>query len=88
MLLSLVLLQAAAGGGIGGVLTNLFTALQSEALAPARIIATVVMIGIGITLAMMPWEHGAVKFLKDSALRVFIGLAIAINAPAIIAAIG
>jgi hypothetical protein len=56
-------------------------------MQPVRIIATVVMILIGITLTMMPWEHGAVKFVKDSALRVAVGLAIALNAPAIISAI-
>jgi hypothetical protein len=41
--------------------------------------------GIGITLTMMPWEHGAVRFLKDSALRVAVGLAIVLNAAAIVA---
>jgi uncharacterized membrane protein len=72
---------------MGAAMVSLFTTLQGEASAPARVIATVVMILIGITLSLMPWEHGAVKFLKDSALRVFVGLAIVINAPAIIASI-
>jgi hypothetical protein len=73
---------------MGATMVTLFTELSSEATAPARIIATVVMILIGITLTFMPWEHGAVMFLKNSALRVFVGLAIVLNAPAIIAAIG
>ena len=73
---------------MGQAMVTLFTNLQSEATAPARVIATVVMILIGITLTLMPWEHGAVRFLKDSALRVFVGLAIVLNAPAIIAAFG
>jgi hypothetical protein len=34
---------------------------------------------------MMPWEHGSVRFLKDSALRVAVGLAIVLNAAAIVA---
>jgi hypothetical protein len=72
---------------VGQVITSLFTNLSTEAMQPVRIIATVVMILIGITLTMMPWEHGAVKFVKDSALRVAVGLAIALNAPAIISAI-
>ena len=72
---------------MGQVITSLFTNLSTEAMQPVRIIATVVMILIGITLTMMPWEHGAVKFVKDSALRVAVGLAIALNAPAIISAI-
>ncbi len=38
-----------------------------------------------LTLTMMPWEHGAVRFLKDSALRVTVGLAIVLNAAAIVA---
>jgi hypothetical protein len=72
---------------MGQVITQLFTNLSTEATQPVRIIGTVVMILIGITLTMMPWEHGAVKFVKDSALRVCVGMAIALNAPAIIAAI-
>ena len=38
---------------------------------------------IGLTL--MPWESGAVRFLKDSALRVAVGLAIVLNAAQIVA---
>jgi hypothetical protein len=69
---------------MGAAITNLFTTLASEATMPARAIATAVIIGIGLTLAMMPWEHGAVRFLKDSALRVAVGLAIVLNAAAIV----
>ena len=69
----------------GAAITNLFTNLSSQATMPARAIATAVIIGIGLTLTMMPWEHGAVRFLKDSALRVAVGLAIVLNAAAIVA---
>jgi hypothetical protein len=70
---------------MGAAITNLFTNLSSQATMPARAIATAVIIGIGLTLTMMPWEHGAVRFLKDSALRVAVGLAIVLNAAAIVA---
>ena len=70
---------------MGAAITNLFTTLSSQATLPARAIATAVIIGIGLTLTMMPWEHGAVRFLKDSALRVAVGLAIVLNAAAIVA---
>ena len=70
---------------MGAAITNLFTTLSSQATMPARSIATAVIIGIGLTLTMMPWEHGAVRFLKDSALRVAADLAIVLNAPAIVA---
>ena len=72
---------------MGAAITNLFTTLSSQATMPARAIATAVIIGIGLTLTMMPWEHGAVRFLKDSALRVAVGLAIVLNAAAIVATI-
>ncbi len=69
---------------MGQAITNLFTLLSTQATMPARAIATVVIIGIGLTLTMMPWEHGAVRFLKDAALRVAVGLAIVLNAAAIV----
>jgi hypothetical protein len=69
---------------VGAAITNLFTALSSQATLPARAIATTVIILIGLTLTMMPFEHGAVRFLKDSALRVAVGLAIVLNAAAIV----
>jgi hypothetical protein len=72
---------------MGAAITSLFSALATEASAPARAIATAVVIGIGLTLTLMPWEHGAVRFLKDSALRVAVGLAIVINAASIVATI-
>jgi hypothetical protein len=70
---------------VGAAITSLFTQLSSQATMPARAIATAVIIGIGLTLTLMPWEHGAVRFLKDSALRVAVGLAIVLNAAAIVA---
>lgn len=70
---------------MGAAMTTLFTTLSSQATMPARAIASAVIIGIGLTLTMMPWEHGAVRFLKDSALRVAVGLAIVLNAAAIVA---
>jgi hypothetical protein len=70
---------------MGAAMTNLFTALASETTMPARAIATAVIIGIGLTLSMMPWERGATAFLKDSALRVAVGLAIVLNAAQIVA---
>lgn len=70
---------------MGAAITNLFTNLSSQASMPARAIATAVIIGIGLTLTLMPWEHGAVRFLKDSALRVAVGLALVLNAAAIVA---
>jgi hypothetical protein len=72
---------------MGTAITSLFNSLASEAAMPARAIATAVIIGIGLTLTMMPWEHGAVRFLKDAALRVAVGLAIVLNAPAIVSTI-
>jgi hypothetical protein len=69
---------------MGAAITSLFTTLSTEAALPARAIATAVIIGIGLTLTMMPWEHGAVRFLKDSSLRVAVGLAIVLNAGAIV----
>jgi hypothetical protein len=70
---------------MGAAITSLFTQLSTQASMPARAIATAVIIGIGLTLTLMPWEHGAVRFLKDSALRVAVGLAIVLNAAAIVA---
>ena len=70
---------------MGTAITNLFTNLSTQASMPARAIATAVIIGIGLTLTLMPWEHGAVRFLKDSALRVAVGLALVLNAAAIVA---
>ena len=70
---------------MGAAITTLFTELSSQATLPARAIATAVVIGIGLTLTLMPWEHGAVQFLKNSALRVAVGLAIVLNAAAIVA---
>jgi hypothetical protein len=70
---------------MGAAITALFTNLSSQATAPARAIATAVIVVVGITLTMMPWEHGAVRFVKDSALRVAVGLAIVLNAAAIVA---
>jgi hypothetical protein len=70
---------------MGAAITTLFNSLATQATLPARAIATAVIIGIGLTLTMMPWEHGAVRFLKDSALRVAVGLAIVLNAAAIVA---
>jgi hypothetical protein len=69
---------------MGAAITTLFDSLSSQAAMPARAIATAVIIGIGLTLTMMPWESGAVRFLKDSALRVAVGLAIVLNAAAIV----
>jgi hypothetical protein len=69
---------------MGAAITALFTNLGNQATLPARAIATAVIIGIGLTLTLMPWENGAVRFLKDSALRVAVGLAIVINAAAIV----
>jgi hypothetical protein len=69
---------------MGAAITNLFTLLSTQATLPARAIATAVIIGIGLTLTLMPWENGAVRFLKDSALRVAVGLAIVQNAAAIV----
>src|SRR5262249_32302835 len=69
---------------MGAAISNLFSMLATEAALPARAIATAVIIGIGLTLTLMPWEHGAVRFLKDSALRVAVGLAIVLNAAAIV----
>jgi hypothetical protein len=51
---------------------------------PARAIATLVIIVVGIGLTMMPWENNTVHFLKNAALRVAVGLAIVINAAAIV----
>ena len=70
---------------MGAAITTLFSNLANQATMPARAIATAVIIGIGLTLTMMPWEHGAVRFLKDGALRVAVGLAIVLNAAAIVA---
>ena len=70
---------------MGAAITNLFTGLATQASMPARAIATAVIIGIGLTLTLMPWENGAVRFLKDSTLRVAVGLAIVLNAAAIVA---
>jgi hypothetical protein len=70
---------------MGAAITGLFTNLSSQATMPARAIATAVIIGIGLTLTLMPWENGAVRFLKDAALRVAVGLAIVLNAAAIVA---
>ena len=69
---------------MGAAITTLFNSLSSQATLPARAIATAVIIGVGLTLTLMPWEHGAVRFLKDSALRVAVGLAIVLNAAAIV----
>jgi hypothetical protein len=63
----------------------LFDSLASQATLPARSIATAVIIAIGLTLTLMPWESGAVRFLKDSSLRVAVGLAIVLNAAQIVA---
>ena len=73
---------------MGQAITNLFTMLASQATMPARAIATAVIIVIGLTLTLMPWENGAVRFLKDSALRVAVGLAIVVNAAAIVNTMG
>jgi hypothetical protein len=73
---------------MGTAITSLFTNLASQASMPARAIATAVIIGIGLTLTLMPWENGAVRFLKDSALRVAVGLAIVLNAAAIVSTMG
>jgi hypothetical protein len=73
---------------MGSAITTLFTNLSTQATMPARAIATAVIIGIGLTLTMMPWEGGAVRFMKDSALRVAVGLAIVLNAAAIVATMG
>jgi hypothetical protein len=72
---------------MGAAITNLFNGLATQASMPARAIATAVIIGIGLTLTLMPWENGAVRFLKDSALRVAVGLAIVLNAAAIVSTI-
>ena len=72
---------------MGQAITNLFTMLAGQATMPARAIATAVIIVIGLTLTLMPWENGAVRFLKDSALRVAVGLAIVVNAAAIVTSI-
>jgi hypothetical protein len=69
---------------MGAAITALFDSLASQATLPARSIATAVIIAIGLTLTLMPWESGAVRFLKDSALRVAVGLAIVINAAQIV----
>jgi uncharacterized membrane protein len=69
---------------MGQAITTLFTDLGQQATMPARAIATAFVIIIGLGLTMMPYEHGAVRFLKDSALRVAVGLAIVINAAAIV----
>ena len=73
---------------MGAAITTLFDNLASQATLPARAIATAVIISIGLTLTLMPWEHGAVRFLKDSALRVAVGLAIVLNAAQIVATMG
>jgi hypothetical protein len=70
---------------MGAAIASLFTNLANQATLPARAIATAVIIGIGLTLTLMPWENGAVRFLKDSSLRVAVGLAIVLNAAAIVA---
>jgi hypothetical protein len=70
---------------MGAAIMGLFENLASQATLPARAIATAVIIGIGLTLTLMPWEAGAVRFLKDSALRVAVGLAIVLNAAQIVA---
>jgi hypothetical protein len=70
---------------MGAAIMALFDSLASQATLPARSIATAVIIAIGLTLTLMPWESGAVRFLKDSALRVAVGLAIALNAAQIVA---
>ncbi len=70
---------------MGAAITALFDRLASQGTLPARSIATAVIITIGLTLTLMPWESGAVRFLKDSALRVAVGLAIVINAAQIVA---
>ena len=69
---------------MGAAITNLFTQLSSQASMPARAIATLVIIVVGIGLTMMPWENNTVHFLKNAALRVAVGLAIVINAAAIV----
>jgi hypothetical protein len=70
---------------VGAAITNLFNTLADQAVAPERAIATAVVVIIGLGLTLMPYEHGAVKFVKDNALRVAVGLAIALNAAAIVA---
>ena len=70
---------------MGTAITALFDNLASQATLPARAIATAVIIGIGLTLTLMPWQDGAVRFLKDSAVRVAVGLAIVLNAAQIVA---
>lgn len=70
---------------MGAAITTLFTNLSTQASAPARAIATLVIIVVGIGLTMMPWENNTVHFLKNAALRVAVGLAIVINAAAIVA---
>ena len=70
---------------MGTAIAGLFDNLASQATLPARAIATAVIIGIGLTLTLMPWQDGAVRFLKDSALRVAVGLAIVLNAAQIVA---
>jgi hypothetical protein len=69
---------------VGAAITNLFSQLSSQASMPARAIATLVIIVVGIGLTMMPWENNTVHFLKNAALRVAVGLAIVINAAAIV----
>jgi hypothetical protein len=41
---------------MGAAITGLFNNLSSQATMPARAIATAVIIGIGLTLTLMPWE--------------------------------
>jgi hypothetical protein len=73
---------------MGAAITALFDNLASQATLPARAIATAVIIGIGLTLTLMPWENGAVRFMKDSALRVAVGMAIVLNAAQIVSTMG
>ena len=73
---------------MGAAIMALFDNLASQATLPARAIATAVIILIGLSLTMMPWEGGAVRFLKDSALRVAVGMAIVLNAAQIVATMG
>lgn len=70
---------------MGQAIQTLFQSLADQAVMPERTIATAMVVIIGIGLTMMPYEHGVVKFVKDNALRVAVGLAIALNAPAIVA---
>ncbi|MBV9327474.1 MAG: hypothetical protein JO352_27350 [Chloroflexi bacterium] len=70
---------------MGAAITTLFTQLSSQATMPARAIATLVIICVGIGLTLMPWENNTVHFLKNAALRVAVGLALVVNAAAIVA---